>query len=56
MTGLWLLWISQAAHWEHCVAVTEKGIGVLTATDSGKDELAKFGVEAVSLRLNFSYF
>lgn len=35
---------SDAAHWEHTVAVHEGGIWVLTATDGGKAGLAPFGI------------
>lgn len=32
------------AHWEHTVAVTDRGLWVLTATDGGEAELARLGV------------
>lgn len=35
---------SDAAHWEHTVAVHDGGIWVLTATDGGKAGLAPFGI------------
>lgn len=35
---------SSAAHWEHTVAVTSKGLWVLTAKDGGKAELEARGV------------
>ncbi|GAA1715124.1 type I methionyl aminopeptidase [Isoptericola hypogeus] len=40
---------ARAAHWEHSVAITEAGISVLTAADGGREGLAPFGVEPVSL-------
>lgn len=40
---------SDAAHWEHMVALHEGGIWVLTAPDGGKAGLAPFGVEPVPL-------
>jgi len=39
-----------ASHWEHSVAVHEKGIWVLTAFDGGESELAAFGVVPVDPR------
>lgn len=36
---------SDAAHWEHTVAVTEAGLWVLTSPDGGKAELAERGVD-----------
>lgn len=38
-----------ASHWEHTVAVHDKGIWVLTAPDGGKEKLAPLGVTPVSL-------
>ena len=35
---------SDAAHWEHSIAVHAEGIWVLTAVDGGAAELAEFGV------------
>lgn len=35
---------SRAAHWEHTVAVTERGIWVLTALDGGREELQSRGL------------
>lgn len=35
---------SDAAHWEHTVAVTEDGLWVLTSPDGGKSELEKRGI------------
>lgn len=40
---------SDASHWEHSVAVHEKGIWVLTANDGGVAGLAPFGVVPVAL-------
>lgn len=40
---------SLAAHWEHCVAIHERGIWVLTAPDGGEEGLAPFGVTPVPL-------
>lgn len=37
-----------AAHWEHSVAVHDRGIWVLTAHDGGAAGLAQFGVEPVA--------
>jgi len=34
---------SQAAHWEHSVAVTDAGVWVLTALDGGRERLAALG-------------
>ena len=34
---------SRAAHWEHTVAVTDRGLWVLTAVDGGEDALAEAG-------------
>lgn len=39
---------SMAAHWEHSVAVHERGIWVLTAPDGGAEELAPFGITPVA--------
>jgi methionyl aminopeptidase len=41
---------SDAAHWEHSVAVHNEGIWVLTAEDGGASGLAQFGVVPVPLR------
>jgi methionyl aminopeptidase len=41
---------SDAAHWEHSVAVHAGGIWVLTAEDGGVAGLAPFGVIPVALR------
>ena len=41
---------SDAAHWEHSVAVHADGIWVLTAEDGGEAGLAPFGVTPVPLR------
>lgn len=40
---------SDASHWEHTVAVHDKGIWVLTAEDGGASRLAKYGVTPVAL-------
>lgn len=40
---------SDAAHWEHSVAIMEEGISVLTAPDSGVEGLAHYGVTPISL-------
>lgn len=40
---------SDASHWEHTVAVHDRGIWVLTADDGGVAGLAPFGVVPVSL-------
>jgi methionyl aminopeptidase len=40
---------SDASHWEHSIAVHEKGIWVLTAEDGGAAKLAPFGVKPVPL-------
>ena len=40
---------SDASHWEHTVAVHDKGIWVLTAEDGGAARLAKYGVTPVAL-------
>jgi methionyl aminopeptidase len=40
---------SDAAHWEHSVAVHSEGIWVLTAPDGGAAELAKLGVTVAPL-------
>ncbi len=40
---------SDGAHWEHSVAVHERGIWVLTAVDGGVSGLAPFGVTPVPL-------
>ncbi|PKQ26670.1 MAG: type I methionyl aminopeptidase [Actinobacteria bacterium HGW-Actinobacteria-4] len=39
---------SRAAHWEHSVAVHDKGIWVLTASDGGASGLAPWGVAPVA--------
>jgi methionyl aminopeptidase len=39
-----------ASHWEHSVAVHEKGIWVMTAFDGGASELAAFGIVPVDPR------
>ena len=36
---------SRGAHWEHTVAITERGLWVLTAPDGGEAELAARGVQ-----------
>ena len=41
---------SDAAHWEHSVAVHAEGIWVLTAEDGGASGLGAFGVVPVALR------
>lgn len=38
---------SRAAHWEHSIAVHDDGIWVLTASDGGAAELARFGLVPV---------
>lgn len=40
---------SRAAHWEHSIAVHERGIWVLTASDGGAAGLAEFGVTPVPI-------
>jgi methionyl aminopeptidase len=40
---------SDASHWEHSIAVHEKGIWVLTAEDGGVAKLAPLGVKPVPL-------
>ena len=40
---------SDASHWEHSVAVHEKGIWVLTAEDGGAAKLAPLGVKPVAI-------
>ena len=40
---------SDASHWEHSIAVHDKGIWVLTAEDGGAAKLAQFGVKPVAL-------
>lgn len=40
---------SDASHWEHTVAITDRGISVLTAPDFGRAGLAAFGVVPVEL-------
>jgi methionyl aminopeptidase len=40
---------SDASHWEHSVAVHDKGIWVLTAVDGGLAGLAPFGVVPIAL-------
>lgn len=39
---------SRAAHWEHSVAIHDDGIWVLTATDGGAAELARYGIVPVA--------
>jgi len=41
---------SDASHWEHSIAVHEKGIWVLTAFDGGTADLAPFGIVPVDPR------
>jgi methionyl aminopeptidase len=41
---------SDASHWEHSVALHEKGIWVLTASDGGAAKLAPFGIVPVDPR------
>ena len=45
---------SDAAHWEHSVAVHAGGIWVLTAEDGGAAGLAQFGVKPVAIHPTFS--
>lgn len=40
---------SDASHWEHTVAVHDRGIWVLTAEDGGAEKLKPFGVVPVAL-------
>ncbi len=40
---------SRGAHWEHTVAIHDRGIWVLTAHDGGVEGLAPFGVTPVAL-------
>ncbi len=40
---------SNASHWEHSIAVHDRGIWVLTEPDGGVAKLAKFGVVPVAL-------
>jgi methionyl aminopeptidase len=40
---------SDASHWEHSIAVHEKGIWVLTAEDGGASKVAPLGVKPVPL-------
>lgn len=40
---------SHAAHWEHTVAVTERGLWVLTAHDGGQEQLRARGVDVAPL-------
>lgn len=40
---------SDASHWEHSIAVHEKGIWVLTAEDGGAAKLAPLGIKPVPL-------
>ena len=40
---------SDAVHWEHTVAVHDRGIWVLTEPDGGVEKLARFGVKPVAL-------
>jgi methionyl aminopeptidase len=42
---------SDASHWEHSVAVHEKGIWVLTAFDGGAAELAAYRIVPVDPRI-----
>jgi methionyl aminopeptidase len=35
----------RAAHWEHTVALTERGLWVLTARDGGVERLRELGVD-----------
>jgi methionyl aminopeptidase len=41
---------SDAAHWEHSIAVHDGGIWVLTAADGGAEKLASFGVTPRAMR------
>ena len=41
---------SRAAHWEHSIAVHERGIWVLTAADGGAEGLAPYGVTPVPVQ------
>lgn len=41
---------SDAAHWEHSIAVHDGGIWVLTAADGGAEKLAPFGVTPRAMR------
>lgn len=38
---------TDSAHWEHTVAITDRGISVLTEEDGGKRGLAPFGIDPV---------
>jgi len=40
---------SKGAHWEHTVAVTSKGLWVLTAADGGASDLVPFGIDIAPL-------
>jgi methionyl aminopeptidase len=40
---------SRAAHWEHSVALTDRGPWVLTARDGGEAALAELGVKVAPL-------
>ena len=40
---------SDASHWEHTIAVHDKGIWVLTAEDGGAEKLKPFGITPVAL-------
>lgn len=40
---------SDASHWEHSIAVHDRGIWVLTAEDGGAAKLAEFGIKPVAL-------
>ena len=40
---------SRAAHWEHSVALTDRGLWVLTARDGGESALAELGMKVVPL-------
>ncbi len=42
---------SWACHWEHSVAVTDRGVWVLTAPDGGREQLAALGVPYAPLSL-----
>ena len=41
---------SDASHWEHSIALHEKGIWVLTASDGGAAKLAPYGIVPVDPR------
>jgi methionyl aminopeptidase len=40
---------SVAAHWEHTIAITKRGVWVLTAADGGEAELAARGARFAPL-------